>query len=137
MKYSASIILGAILFAAVSFAGEQKSVETNGQTVADTAGVVAGAPAALRLKIVQNGFHLSWTLSPQDPGTVTGYEVVRSDRFSGPYDPVATVTGGISQYIDATASPEIIYYYKVRAAAGKKYSPFSNTVAGERQGSLP
>lgn len=132
MKYSLSIMLSAILIAAVSFAGEQKLVETNRRAIAETAGAVAGAPAALRLKIVPNGFQLNWTLSPQDPGTVTGYELVRSDRFSGPYDPVATVAGGISQYIDTTALPEIIYFYKVRAVAAKNSSPFSNTVTGER-----
>ena len=39
---------------------------------------------------------------------------------------------GTVQYIDTTALPEIIYYYKVMAGAGQGYSPFSNTVAGER-----
>ncbi len=91
-----------------------------------------GAPAALRLVIVPNGFRLTWNLSPQDPGIVTGYEIVRSDRASGPFDTVASVNKQVSEYIDATAAKEVIYYYKVRARAGSGYSPDSNTVTGER-----
>jgi hypothetical protein len=119
------------LICTVCFAGEKPELKKE-PAVAEETGTIAGAPAGLHLKIVQNGFQLNWTLSPHDPGTVTGYEIVRSDRFSGPYDTVATVGKGTSQYIDTTALPEIIYYYKVRAVAGKGYSPFSNTVAGER-----
>ena len=63
---------------------------------------------------------------------MTGYEIVRADRFSGPYDPVATVKQGTSRYIDTTAVSEIIYYYKVRAVAGAVRSEYSNPVAGER-----
>ena len=90
------------------------------------------APTALRLVIVPDGFKLSWQRSPQDPGAVTGYEIVRSDLASGPFIKVATVKKGVSEHIDTTASREIIYYYKVRAVAGSRYSPYSNTVTGER-----
>ena len=91
-----------------------------------------GAPAALKLVIVADGFKLGWKLSPQDPGIVTGYEIVRAELASGPFTKVATVGKGVSEYVDKTASKEIIYYYKVRAAAGDVYSPYSNTVTGER-----
>ncbi len=91
-----------------------------------------GAPTALRLVIVPNGFKLTWRLSPQDPGMVTGYEIARADRASGPFDNVAAVDKGVSEYIDITASKEIIYYYKVSAKAGNIYSAYSNTVTGER-----
>ncbi len=94
--------------------------------------ITLGAPTALKLVIVPNGFKLTWKLSPQDPGIVTGYEIVRADRASGPFDNVASVNKEVSEYIDTTASKEIIYYYKVRAKAGNIYSPDSNTVTGER-----
>jgi hypothetical protein len=94
--------------------------------------ITPGAPSALKLVIVPNGFKLTWNLSPQDPGIVTEYEIVRADLASGPFDNVGTVDKGISEYIDTTASPEIIYYYKVKAVAGTSYSPYSNTVTGER-----
>jgi hypothetical protein len=91
-----------------------------------------GAPTALRLVIVPNGFKLSWKPSPQDPGIVTGYEIVRADMASGPFVKVATVDKGVFEHMDTTASREIIYYYKVRAVAGAGYSPYSKTVTGER-----
>ena len=91
-----------------------------------------GAPENLKLVIVPNGFKLTWMPSAQDPGIVTGYEIVRADRASGPFAKVAMIGKGVSEYIDTTAAPEIIYYYKVRAMAGNVYSPDSNTVTGER-----
>lgn len=120
-----SILAAALLISTISYAGGK-------QDPAGAAAAGAGAPTGLHLKIVQNGLKLYWTVSPGDPGPVTGYEIVRADRFSGPYDPVATVRKGTSEYIDATASQEIIYFYKVRAVTADGHSPFSNTVSGER-----
>jgi len=94
--------------------------------------ITLGAPTTLKIMIVPNGSQLTWGLSPQDPEMVTGYEIVRSDRASGPFDIVATVPKGVSEYIDTTASKEIIYYYKISAKAGNIYSEYSNTVTGER-----
>ena len=91
-----------------------------------------GAPGGLKLVIVPNGFRLTWTPSPDDPGAVTGYEIVRADLASGPFDSVGTVGKGVSEYVDTSALKEVIYYYKVRATAGSMYSPDSNTVTGER-----
>jgi len=118
------IVIGvALVFLAVSICG---CTVAKGQEK-----VVLGEPTALKLVIVPNGFKLTWKLSAQDPGAVTGYEIVRSAMASGPFDEVAVVAKGISEYIDKTAKPEI-YYYKVRAAAGSVYSAYSNTVTGER-----
>jgi hypothetical protein len=114
----------AIVFLVVSLAGV---VGANRQKQAAPAG-----PTGLKLVIVPDGFKLSWQPSPQDPGAVTGYEIVRSDFASGPFATVATVDKGVSEYADTTASREIIYYYKVRAVADSSYSQYSNTVTGER-----
>ena len=119
-----------VIFFLVSLCGysgaDEKSVAKGEKNIA------LGAPTALKLVIVPNGFKLTWKLSPQDPGIVTGYEIVRSDRASGPFDNVASVNKEVSEYIDTTASKEIIYYYKVRAKAGNIDSPYSNMVTGER-----
>jgi hypothetical protein len=130
MRY-AILILSTVLICTACSAGEMLA-QKKGQAVSEETGTDAGAPVLSYLKIVQNGFQLNWTLSPQDPGTVTGYEIVRADRFTGPYAQVATVEKGTSQYIDTTASPETIYFYKVRAVVGSGFSPFSNPVSGER-----
>lgn len=92
------------------------------------------APTALKLVIVPAGFRLSWQSAPQEPGRVTGYEIVRASVFSGPYEAVARVGKGVYSYTDMTAKPENIYFYKVRALAGDEYSPFSSAATGEMPG---
>ncbi|MRR34193.1 fibronectin type III domain-containing protein [bacterium] len=92
------------------------------------------APTGLTLRIVPEGFLLSWSSSPQEPVIVTGYEVVRATYFSGPYESVGTVDRGVFSFVDKTAKPEAIYFYKVRAMAGSQYSLFSREASGERPG---
>lgn len=122
-------ILG-VIFLLLSFYGY---VGANGRSAgAEQKSISLGAPTQLRLVIVPNGFKLSWKPSPQDQGIVTVYEIVRSDLASRPFIKIATGDKGVSQYVDTTASPEIIYYYKIRAVAGTVNSPYSNTVTGER-----
>jgi len=123
--WSIGVIL--LLVSLCGFAGADGKSTAKGEK-----GIALGAPTSLKLVIVPNGFKLTWKLSPQDPGIVAGYKIVRSDRASGPFDNVATVNKEVSEYIDTTASKEIIYYYKVRAKTDNLYSPYSNTVAGER-----
>ena len=93
-----------------------------------------GAPSSLALKIEGKGFLLSWKASQDDPGSVTGYEIERAIVASGPFKTIAHVKKGVLKYHDLKAKPENIYYYKVRARAGKEYSPYSNTVTGELPG---
>jgi hypothetical protein len=114
----------AIVFLVVSLAGV---VGANRQKQAAPAG-----PTGLKLVIVPDGFKLSWKPAAKTSGTVSGYEILRADLASGPYTTVAKVDKGVSEYVDTTASREIIYYYKVRALDGTERSPYSNTVTGER-----
>ena len=133
MKYAISILLGAVLISAFCFAAEHPERKSE-PAISEGTGVAIGAPAALRLKIVQNGFQLNWTPSPQDPGVVTGYEIVRATVFSGPYETVGIVEKGILTFVDKTAKSEAIYFYKIRALAGAQYSPFSREATGEIMG---
>jgi len=133
MKYAAFIMFSAVFIGTLVLAGEAPSAQ-DGTTVAEPAGATAQAPSALHLKIAGNGFQLNWTLSPQDPGTVTGYEIVRADVFSGPYETVGKVAQGVSSFVDQTAKAEVIYFYKVRALTGSQPSPFSREAAGELPG---
>jgi len=133
MKYAAFFMLSALFFCTVVLAGEPPRVQA-GKTVAEPAGAAAQAPSALHLKIAGNGFQLTWTLSPQDPDGVIGYEIVRADVFSGPYITVGNVERGVSSFVDRTAKAEVIYFYKVRALTGSQPSPFSKEAAGEVMG---
>lgn len=93
-----------------------------------------GAPSGLALKTEGKGFLLTWKASPDDPGSVTGYEIERATVASGPFDTIALVKQGVLKYHDREANPENIYYYRVRAMGGKEYSAYSNTVTGELPG---
>ncbi len=122
MKKAGPCVLVAVLLVCV-MSGAGAAAQKN---------VTPGVPGNLTLVIVQNGFRLSWTPSADDPGVVTGYEIVRADLASGPFVTVGTVANGVFHYVDTTAAPEVIYYYKVRAMTGNVHSPDSNTVVGER-----
>jgi hypothetical protein len=91
-------------------------------------------PTALKLAVSEKGILLTWGASTDDPGVVTGYEIARAELASGPFKTVAKVKKGAVKYLDKKAKKEIIYYYRVRAVAGNKYSEWSNTVSGERAG---
>jgi len=133
MKYVAGFMLSALFICTVVLAGKP-SLAQEGEPVTEPAGATVPAPTALHLKIAGNGFQLTWTLSPQDPDQVTGYEIVRADVFSGPYETVGKVEQGVSSFVDRTAKAEVIYFYKVRALAGNRQSPFSKEAAGEITG---
>ena len=122
-----------IVFFLVSFQGCAGAAGKGSEGMSSASGQTSlGAPTALRLVIVPNGFKLTWKPPAEASGAVTGYEIFRSDLASGPFKTVAKVDKGLTEYVDTTAAPEIIYYYKVRAMAGATYSPYSNTVTGER-----
>jgi hypothetical protein len=94
---SGTIVVSFLLVSLYGCAGTDgkfaEGVSKTGGTGAQS--ITLAAPTALRLMIVPNGFKLSWTLSPQDPGIVTGYEIVRSDLASGPFVKIATIDKGI------------------------------------------
>ena len=102
--------------------------------ITGTALPVPEAPTGLKVTISGKGFLLTWKASANDPGIVTGYEIARATFASGPFETIAKVDKGVLTYHDSTAQPEIIYFYKVRAMAGKEYSPYSDMVTAERPG---
>jgi len=130
MRYLAFFILNTVFICTVILAVEAPRAQAN-KAVAEQAGPSAQAPSALHLKIAGDGFQLDWELSPQDPGTVTGYEIVRSPIFSGPYETVGKVEPGVSSFVDRSATSEVVTFYKVRALTGGQPSPFSKEAAGE------
>ena len=90
------------------------------------------APTGLTLAIVPQGMALSWDHCPSDAGAVTGYEIVRATSAAGPFEKVGTVQKGIEHFLDTTAAPENIFYYKVRALSDAGPSAWSPPVTGER-----
>jgi hypothetical protein len=85
--------------------------------------IVPRAPSDVTLMIHgDEGFQLTWKASPDDPGRVTGYQIVRATLAGGPFETIASVNKGVLTYHDATAKREIIYFYKLRAITGKDAS---------------
>lgn len=130
------LLLSGLFAACVGSKGvkETATAESVGRSADEQKRMPPGAPAGLRLVAVSSGIRLAWRLSPQDPGSVTGYEIVRATIFSGPYEVLARVGKGVFTYTDTTAAAENIYFYKVRAMAGDLYSPFSKEAAAEMPG---
>jgi hypothetical protein len=95
-------------------------------------------PESLSIKIPSTGINLFWKAVAQDPGCVTGYEIVRSTTSGGPYTTLATVGAGTAnatgwiKYTDTTAEIGRTYYYKVRAVAGTEYSAYTAEISGKR-----
>jgi hypothetical protein len=59
-----------------------------------------------------------WRLSPDDGagrGSVTGYQVMRSESAAGEFTAVATVLKGAASYTDNTVDNRTQYYYRVAA----------------------
>lgn len=80
--------------------------------------------------IVASGLYVTWKQSPQDPGCVTGYELSRSTEWCGPYTPIASVEPGVLKFKDVSAERGTVYYYRVRAMAGKEFSVYAATPSG-------
>jgi|GEM_PF-3490411 len=69
---------------------------------------------------------ISWALSPMDSSgsEVTGYVVSRDTLLDGAYSAIDTTDAGIHTYSDCSATPDLLYYYRIQAlAAGVLSSP--------------
>jgi hypothetical protein len=91
--------------------------------------VIVLPPRALTVMPAPAGFYLVWQEAPQVQTSVTGYEIARATATGGPYTAVATVGKGVFLYHDSAAGGVTTYFYKVRAMAGKAYSPYTEVVA--------
>lgn len=126
------LILAAMLFAGVPVChAAREGAETAAAHQAPAASATGWAPAHLALALVPRGVQLTWRPPPREPERITGYEIARATAIGGPYLVVGTVGKGVNSFLDTTAAPENIYYYKVRAVTGKSRSSYSKPVAGE------
>lgn len=90
------------------------------------------APSDLEVKAAKKGLVVTWKAPVQDPGCVTGYEIVRARSGKGPYSSLASVKAGTMAYTDATAKSKTAYFYQVRAVAGRSASAYSEHASGRR-----
>lgn len=90
------------------------------------------APSDLEVKAAKKGLVVAWRAPAQDPGCVTGYEIVRARSAKGPYSSLASVKAGTMAYTDAGAKRKTAYFYQVRAVAGRSASAYSEHASGRR-----
>jgi hypothetical protein len=89
------------------------------------------APTHLQVKVVPSGLELSWDAAPPANIVATGYEIFRSKNYSGPYVSIALVDWKVLRYVDASASAETVYFYRVSTRANGKRSDYSVIATGE------
>jgi len=137
MKYITCAMISCLILSSAVFSsadgtrGEGGSGSPGSVTYAAEIKSIPGPPSDLVLDVLAGALFLRWKLSPDDPGTVSGYQILRATDYWGTYVSIAKVEKGVSHYEDKTVSPKAIYYYRVRAIAGSLYSVFSNTAVGD------
>lgn len=87
------------------------------------------APQGLVVRASEKGIVLAWNASFQETACVTGYEVVRAPDANGPYTLLGVLDRGRHTFLDTSALSGA-NYYKVRALAGKEYSPYTAAMLG-------
>lgn len=90
------------------------------------------APADLKVSPSTDGLFLTWTVSPQDPGCVEGYEVERSSTSNGIFSNITTTSPGVVKYNDTGAFAGSTYYYRIRAKSSCGPSPYTAEISGKR-----
>ncbi|HEX8070312.1 MAG TPA: fibronectin type III domain-containing protein [Pyrinomonadaceae bacterium] len=78
--------------------------------------VEPSVPAAPSAMAVRNGgvIHVTWSTPDNGGSPITAYKIYRGTP-GGDEILLATVPGNVNSYDDATASPDITYYYRVTA----------------------
>lgn len=80
-----------------------------------------------------NQMRLTWS---ERSNSETGYQVWRSTSPGGGYTLVGTTAANATTYTDQTASPDVRYYYKVRAVNGGNFSSYSNVATNVLSSSI-
>ncbi len=137
MKHFVHVMISCLILSSAVFSsadgtrGEGGSGSPGSVTYAAEIKSIPGPPSDLVLDVLPGALFLRWKLSPDDPGTVSGYEILRATDYWGSYVSIAKLEKGVSHYEDKTVSPKTIYYYRIRAIADSRYSGYSNTAVGD------
>jgi hypothetical protein len=80
---------------------------------------------------------VSWMVSPDDPGRVTGYRVERATGDAEAFEPMGRVGAGTTSYIDATVVDGRCHRYRVVAGDGTIDAPSDATDCVSSRNDLP
>jgi hypothetical protein len=100
----------------------------NSNTASATVTGVPAAPSGLTAAVAGSQVNLSWTSNSTNQ---TGFKVERAtnNTFTQNLTLLATTAANVTSYTDASASPGVTYYYRVRATNAYGDSPNSNTAS--------
>jgi hypothetical protein len=79
-------------------------------------------------EVTVNGVKVEWEGSLQDPGCVTGYQLLRSDSEVGTYTVVTEIFKGNQSGKDTSVEAGKTYYYQIKALSTVSDSDPSNTI---------
>jgi hypothetical protein len=86
-------------------------------------------PQYIKAKPEAEYVNLVWKLSPQDPGCVTGYRLLRSETPNGETTEIAILGQGVEKTVDGTVEPGKTYYYKIQTLSDIANSEFTPEVS--------
>lgn len=95
------------------------------------------APRYIEAVPTKKGIAVTWWFPFQNQESITGFEILRSERSGAPLKRVGAVSreqvkGFIPVFEDTSAERGVTYYYRMRTMLGEKYSVYSNEAVGRR-----
>ncbi|HXS37426.1 MAG TPA: PA14 domain-containing protein [Flavipsychrobacter sp.] len=76
---------------------------------------------------------LDWARNPKPVNSETGFEIYRAGASSGPYTYIGEVPADTVTYIDTALTPNVKYYYAVRAVDSTAAAALSNQASATTQ----
>lgn len=122
---------------AVNSVGSSAASNT-AQATPSATGTAPGAPTSL-VAVGHVGYiQLSW-VEPSNVGSGVANYLIYRGTTSGGEDatPLATISGGSLSYTDNAATPDVPYYYKVKASNSFGTSEYSNEATGTATSETP
>lgn len=88
-------------------------------------------PRFFEVSRASRSIDIDWSAPEQDEKCKIGYEIFRADTPGGPYELIASPEKS-GTYEDKVTVPGRVYYYKMRAFCGDKYSEFTKELKRRR-----
>lgn len=93
---------------------------------------VLDVPEYFEVNRASRSIDVEWSPPTQDQTCIIGHEVFRSDAPGGPYAMIAKLEKSNGLYRDEATVAGKVYYYKIRAVCGEKYSEFTKELSRRR-----
>ena len=89
-------------------------------------------PEYFSVKRASRSIDINWLYPAQDQSCTIGHEIFRADSPGGPYTLVVKLEKSNGLYRDESAVAGKVYFYKMRAFCGDKYSGYTKDLSRKR-----